>query len=666
MDMKNFTESLQKFWNLLRPVFPWVLVLAAPALLFRLIAIHQVNIPFMDDWMFIEQFEDLKNGFIWTLAKDDVHLTIQDFFRVQMQHRLAFVRVIILALHKLWPTDYTIWMWVSWGIMVLTYNNIAILLRRTTGLTFRSWWPLLALASLALFSPVQYQIVLWAMMFQATCPAFFLSTALVAFTSRWPIWIKWIVGIICASLGTQTMASGLLIWVLPLPLIFWGGAIMERRARWIFTAAWTLVFAVTVALYFTNLISEEDESFTYGTPVGTKALGHDTSAFFREPIRSIPYVMRFLGNHLGRGNGLALMDAALWTGAISFAFFIASFGYFLAHFRREDLRHRLLPWLLFGSYSIACGFLVCLGRLHASATGDNVLAPRYIIHAVPLTISLIALGWLIARDLLQRNAAPRLATILPCTGVALLCVLLLPWPYGCRLMEMWESARLRGATTTMFFKTRLKLIEHVPCNRKHARRSDNLGLLDPPLLKNTRLDNFKTSTDSSSVLTAQWSNLTIEKEPNDGALLGIVRGHAALPGRIRVADGVFFTYKDQTDGHWEIFHVEQVAAMPMFLLDMLSRDIQFTHLGRAVDDDSIRKRESISEFHGQFPLALLPKGITEVTAWTFDYRRRQVHSISGRYRIDTEKQTVERMKDVPWLKKSGGKDKSTDGADVAP
>ncbi len=59
------------------------------------------------------------------------------------------------------------------------------------------------------------------------------------------------------------------------------------------------------------------------------------------------------------------------------------------------------------------------------------------------------------------------------------------------------------------------------------------------------------------------------------------------------------------------------------------------------------KQETDREFHGQFPLAQLPKGVSEVVAWVFDYRRQQVHPINGCYRIDTEKQTVRRLKDDP-------------------
>src|SRR4029078_12657224 len=139
----------------------------------------------------------------------------------------AFVRMGIMILHKIWPTDYTKWMWVSWVLLVGTYVNIALLLRKKTGQYFRVWWPLLALSGLAVFSPVQYRIVLWAMMFQVACPAFFLSTALVAVKSDMALWLRWVLGVFCASCATQSFASGILVWLLPLPLVWFGGIIRE-------------------------------------------------------------------------------------------------------------------------------------------------------------------------------------------------------------------------------------------------------------------------------------------------------------------------------------------------------------------------------------------------------------------------------------------------------
>src|SRR5436189_5797310 len=102
--------------------------------------------------MFVDMFEKEKAG----------TLTLHDYFTVQMEHRMAFVRAMVMIFHKLWPTDYTKQMFFSWALLTLTYANLGLMLRQTAARPFKVWWPLLALMGLAIFSPVQYRIVLWA------------------------------------------------------------------------------------------------------------------------------------------------------------------------------------------------------------------------------------------------------------------------------------------------------------------------------------------------------------------------------------------------------------------------------------------------------------------------------------------------------------------------
>src|SRR5207302_2052481 len=79
-------------------------------------------------------------------------------------------------------------------------------------------------------------------------------------------------------------------------------------------------------------------------------------------------------------------------------------------------------------------------------------------------------------------------------------------------MEMWESARLRGAAATMFFNTVHQMEDAVPANRELARDANRLGLLNPPMLTNTRLDNISRTDQVLSPNTAKWTGLALEKE----------------------------------------------------------------------------------------------------------------------------------------------------------
>lgn len=588
--------------------------------LFLLIREYRVNIPFLDDWMFVHMFEKESLG----------TLTVWDYFAVQMEHRMAFVRAVIMVFHQIWPTDWTKQMFFGWFLLVLTQVNVGILIKRTSGKSFLTWWPLLMLAAISLFSPVQYRIVLWAMMFQVACPAFFLSTALVAVTSPWPLWLRWIVGVLAASCATQSFASGILVWLLPLPIVWFGGVIRNPRARHIFGALWLVAFGITMALYFHDLKNEVDPAFAYKQQDGHETLKSDIVGFMKEPGRAIPYVLRFLGGHLGRGTSLSVMQASLYAGAISVALYLAAVVYLFWHWKRQDLRAKLLPWLMFGAYSIGTACLVALGRMWASTSGDNAIAPRYAIHPIPLTVSIIVLTWLMVRDWQKRREHP-LPTVnraMLAMAVVLVCVQAASWVHGQHLMEMWQSSRLRGAVTTRFVKVMPQMDNVVPVNPHYAILADKLGLLDPPLLKDTQLNNFRLAPRLLSSNTAKFKNIEIGVD--DDGFYGIAEGYACLASRERVADGVFLTRRIPREGRWEIFHVEQVTGMPLFLGEMFFKDTQFVHLpGQSVT------QEVLAGFSGRFRLNQLPPGLHDIMAWAYDSKKKTVFPIAGFFELDT-------------------------------
>ena len=624
--MNKFKDSLIRVWPALCLVLRWLLVLLPVAGLFLLIRKYAVNIPFLDDWMYIGMFEKERAG----------TLTVHDFFMVQMEHRMAFVRAMMIVFYKLFPGNWTIHMFFSWLLLGLTYVNVALLLKKTTEQTFRTWWPLLALAGLTIFCPVQYRIVLWTMMFQVAALSFFLSTSLVALLSGLPLWLRWVIGVVCASCATQAFASGILLWLLPLPLVWLTSAVKGTRARVIFTVLWLIVFSVTMKLYFTNLVNEVEPMFAYKQ--GEEETMHkDVKGMLQDPARSGSYVFRFLGNHLSRGSSFSIMDASLVIGAVSFGLYLAALGYLAWQWRREELRTRLLPWLLFGAYSIGTGTLVAMGRMWASRAGDNAISPRYVIHAVPLTVALIALVWIIAQDVMTRR--PELKggaqRFIQSSGMALLAVLILSWAQGWRLMDMWHSSRLRGAVNTRFFNVLYQVEDTVPANRDHARRAEKMGLLNPPMLKDRMLSNFRLEPMLLSSNTASFRSLRIEvaEEEVDGVVkqtyVGELEGFACLRGRDRVADGVFFTRRIPEDGSWEIFHVVQVSGMPLYLIDTLNKDTQFVHVpsGHIAQD-------GLAGFTGSFVMSQLPPGVHDIMAWAYDADEDSVYPMAPFYQLD--------------------------------
>jgi hypothetical protein len=642
--MNKLKDSFIRAWPVLRLVLQWSLVLLPAVGLFMLIREFRVNIPFLDDWMYISMFEKERAG----------TLELHDFFMVQMEHRMAFVRAMMMVFYKVFPGNWTIHMFFSWLLLALTYLNVGLLLKKTTGQGFRVWWPLLVLAGLTIFCPVQYRVVLWSMMFQVAALGFFLSGALLAIMSGLPLWLRWIIGIVCASLATQSFASGILVWLLPLPLVWFTPAVKGVRARIIFTVLWFAVFGVTMKLYFTNLVNEVEPMFAYkqGEEV---TMRKDVQGMVANMDHTIAYVFRFLGNHLCRGSSFSLMHTSLVIGALSFGLYVAAFVYLLRQWRRDELRGKLGPWLMFGAYSIGTGALVAMGRSWASTTGDNAIAPRYVIHAVPLTVALIAMVWIIAQDFMQRRPEVRsgMQRFINGSGMALLAVLILSWAQGWRLMDMWHSSRLRGAVNTRFYNVLYQVHDIVPANRKHARRADNLGLLNPPMLKDRMLSNFRLEPSLLSSNTAKFRSMEIdleevkpdaeEQEDESSGTASVVtpegepqqqyvarvEGFACLRGRDRVADGVFFTRRIPESGTWEIFHVVQVSGMPLYLFDTLNKDTQFVH----VPSGNIAQ-DGLAGFRGTFVMSQLPPGVHDIMAWAYDAREDSVYPMAPFYQLD--------------------------------
>lgn len=598
------------------------LILLPPLGLAVLIANHQVNMPFLDDWMFVEMLQKAREG----------RLTLHDFWKAQMEHRISFVRLVILVRDWLSPTDVRPQFWVSWLMLVGTGINVAALMRRTVG-GFRRWWLPMLLASMVLFTPLQYQIVLWAMMFQVACPVFFLSTAMVTVMSdRLPPWVRFGVAIVCAECGMLSFASGLQIWVLLIPLILWSAPFSRPGGRWLFLGAWVFVFAASAGLYFHDLKNEADPAFSYGAGEEETMKQH-VGGFLSDPGRGVAFVLGFLGSHLARGTSASMLELAKLFGGMSLLFYAVLGGWWLLRFQDTVMRNRWLPWLLLGGYSIGTAALTALGRAWATKDADGSIAARYVIHAIPLTVALIVLGCLAAEEWRRRRPGCGMGVIVGQTIAtsALFMVLLNGWVHGAHIMGVWESSRLRSATNTLFFNV-LEVEGNVAPSRPRAAWMNTLGLLDPPMLKNTRLDNFKISGDPPGRGTARLSNLFVIGNKLSAS------GIAGLHARRRAADGVFVTYRDDA-GDWVIFHVTQVREMPLYLDAALDRDLRFTH----VPNSSKRLGEALTAFTGTCGLDRIPPGRREIRAWIFDYKKQTVYPMSGRFMVDSAAREVKEL-----------------------
>ena len=152
--------------------------------------------------------------------------------------------------------------------------------------------------------------------------------------------------------------------------------------------------------------------------------------------------------------------------------------------------------------------------------------------------------------------------------------------------------------------------------------------------KDNQLKNFKMRHKRAPEYTARLENI----EPmTSGAFRA--GGIAFVKGQSRPADGVLLCYKDEV-GEWRIFAVAQVLQSPVFLRDSLDADMQYLHAPRAG-----RKQTFYGEWELDFVADQIEGKAREISAWTFDFTEQTVARMSGTYRVDPEKKTIERTGD---------------------
>lgn len=612
----------------------WLPALVPPLLIFFWMRNYLLNVPFMDDFVWLPFYEKMAQG----------KFTVQDFFFVQMEHRLTVPAFLNWIFFHLRPGCFLLMNWTSFALLCLTGWNLLYLLRKSLP-DLQPRWLIASVGSLALFSPTQSNTLLWADCFSSYMPLAFFSGALAVFYSGLRWWTKLVVCLLLAILGSVSFASGVLIWPLLVPLILWTDVIPVRRERWLFFTFWTVAMLVTMACYFHNLVNQADPLFSYEQ--GHEAtLGNHLSDCFSRPWQTLEFVLIFCGASLGRGTFAAMQLTTLVMGVVLVVTILTAC---VPLFRKNGgavIRNQTLPWIMVGAYTLLTGMMVAMGREYARKTMDGALWNRYTIHTMMLDIAVIVLAFAWWRRIAVRvDSAWRrqVVAVAPSVLGAFVMLLITGWIYGQNTMVAWWSSRLRDATCQFFAKALPQQAIDGPLIKKAnplAIRLDDLGLLSPAMTKTDRLDQFE--------LRSQVLEGTAKLEGMEylGTDLFRASGTAYLHGQSRPADGVLLCYKDSQRG-WVIFEVGQVKSPPLFLRLALEPDLQYLY------QPSPSSRHNHANFEIRFHAAQLPVGPVEVAAWTFDFKTRIAYRMAGLYRIDAGKFTVDDLEDS----KSKGKKK---------
>ncbi len=354
------TSTIQlPHWPLKAKVIFVALIGSPVVLLIGLIKHFAVNVPFYDQWEVVLLFKKSQNHL----------LGFADFFAQHNEHRILFPRIVMYVLARMthWDVNYEIV--VSVLLALLTFVLILLILRKTIKNNY-----LFAIGaviiSLIFFSPLQWENWLWGWQIQWFMNVFAVVLAVWALD----VWEtkstrnKLIVAILASIIATYSLASGMFVWLICLPLFYFRKDLRRYSPYWIVAAIGT------VGSHYIHYVNP--------------AYHPSKTLFLHQPVRFIEYFLVYVVRPIN-------FDFLL-SGQFAVVLFIVSGGLstYLLLKKRVELNGSLLPWLCFIGYGLIAAVTTDISRLGFGISQGY--ASRYVTLS---NFSIIALVVLIIRTL---------------------------------------------------------------------------------------------------------------------------------------------------------------------------------------------------------------------------------------------------------------------------
>jgi hypothetical protein len=460
----------------------WLLAFAPALACAVLVAHHAVDVPLAGDWARADLLEPGQG------ASGSLDLGG------------AIPRLVALANLHVFGNDLRLEMALAWLLVLATALCVHGLLRRTHG-SGGTLYGITFLANLLLFSPLQWENLLWADRALFFLPTAALCAGLLAFGSR------------------RRSSPGFVAWA----LLAVGVLGLWLAVGGVDGAAWTARGGSLEVLRFCAAMLGSGFSRTTLVAPGLLA-----------PGLGVTLVVLFVA-------------VAVWPPAC----------------RRDDgFRQRRLPWLVLGGYALLLALAAAPGR-GAGGPGAPLL-PRYTSVSLYLCLASLPLALLALEELRGRTAAarPRLHAALewaPAFGAGVLLVGVgLGWLVGLQGMAEWKSARLQARTSLVFLdRFEPRHPERLGASPQELRRA--VGILDA----HGYLVAYRARGPGTEPY-AVGEPLPVDAGLVDSAWLDggrvVLDGFAWLPRPGRRADGVLFTAREG-DGSRRVIALAELTGL---------------------------------------------------------------------------------------------------------
>ncbi|MGI8603249.1 MAG: hypothetical protein ACR2OZ_09640 [Verrucomicrobiales bacterium] len=573
-----------------------------------LVAENWWNQRYLDDWLFVPDIDKFYRG----------ELSLRDILAPQMEHRIALPRVLVILLTWLFHGDVRAQ---NVLCLMLVWGSFAVMgwfmLRRRTGLSIRESCLPLFLAGAIMFSPLQWQILLWGICFTGWLPGFFLLLVVAVFVSSRSNWLKLLLGAPAAVLSLLSFGAGLATWILP-GLAMGRTDMGARKRRLLFFAAWLGLFCVSMILYLHNLRNTVPANFAYGQGE-QPTMGRNFADLVSRPLHGIHFFLTFCGAILVRGLPCDVLSLAPVAGAV----FLLLVGLLLVWVwrNRQDqwVSGAVLPWVPVLLYAPFSGALVTLGRAWVTKGAAPALAGRYSTLQLPSLAAMVVMFFLIARVIGPRVPRSIRRFGWAATG-AFMMLIAVQWAYGASMMTQWQAARMKNSAAQLFDTLR-------PRSEAMRRSGVPLDMVSSWLqilaqhhltpftpLPTPSLAHFKQKASPLPASLAAFEG--IEKQSDN---TWVAKGYALLPGRRRTPEAVLFAWR-KDNSEWTIFGFLQSDTLPTYLRATQAKDVAHMTF-------SAWGSEVLGEWWPIVDVISPPPAGAEISAWALDVHERSVAQI---------------------------------------
>ncbi|HXA68458.1 MAG TPA: hypothetical protein VNV82_25065 [Bryobacteraceae bacterium] len=341
-----------------------LILIASPAIaLALLLYVYGVDVPFWDQWSIV----GLAEAFHLHI------LTFGQLFAQYNEHRLLFPRVLMLGIDALAHGNVKWDLAALWLLAAVVLLNVYRLARLTLQGTAVRLLTGTFLASLLIFSPIQYENWLWGMQVDMLLPVACLSTALVVLYSNSGKGLKLAIASALATIAGYSYLNGLSCWVLLIPAVL--QQFKGKPAKLWAASIWIALTTLNVAAFFYHY------RFLSSRPEIPNLLAHSELVIIS--------FLGFLGAPLSLGTGINEERLAHFIGAAVVLLAVPTGLRLIDSRRRPGMLWRCLPWLTIGAYSLVTAVIVTLGR--ATSSPQRLLESRYTSFSVYLLVALIFL-----------------------------------------------------------------------------------------------------------------------------------------------------------------------------------------------------------------------------------------------------------------------------------